>query len=121
MIREGVAGQKEHRQTVRMGRGRRRHHVQRPRADGRGGDHHLPPALGLGETDCGQRMDCSFCPRHVGRRSCTASSASERQHISVFEYAEDAREQGRADAFNVDNCCVSQRTRAWAIVSRIVA
>ncbi len=24
-------------------------------------------------------IDCSFCPRHVGRTSCTASRASDRQ------------------------------------------
>ena len=54
-VDEGVAGQQQHGQAVRVGDAGGGDHVGGARADRAGGDHDLPTALRLGEGDGGER------------------------------------------------------------------
>ena len=101
-VGETVPRDQQHRQPVGMGRARRRHHVQRPRPDGRGGDHDLPPLFCLGESNRGQRhrLFVLTAPgwQHVLHRLQRLGQAG---HVAMPKNAEHPGEQGHPHPVNL--------------------
>src|SRR6185312_1454796 len=67
-------------------------------------------------------MPCSLCARQVGKRSCTACSASPRPAtLPCPKIAQAPAKYGSSSPSTRTYCAISQRTVACAAVSRTVA